>query len=79
MPVIFLRGFLYFRIKIRPNKISMSIYFFLRYVLISILLVGWVFYQAVIKKRKWADLKGDAFAVLFFALVWIGIAYFFTH
>ena len=57
----------------------MSIYFFLRYGLVSVLLIGWVFYQAIIKKRKWADLKGDIFAVLFFVAVWIALAYFFTR
>ena len=44
----------------------------------SIYLIGWVFYQAIIKKRKWADLKGDVFAVLFFVAVWIGVAYFYA-
>jgi len=57
----------------------MSIYFFLRYGMVSVLLVAWVFYQAIIKKRKWADLQVDAFAVLFFVAVWIGLVYFFTH
>jgi len=57
----------------------MSIYFFMRYGLLSVLLAGWVFYQAIIKKRKWADLKGDVLAVLFFVAVWIGVAYLFTH
>ena len=57
----------------------MSLYFFLRYGMVSVLLIVWVFYQAMIKKRKWADLKGDVLAVLFFVAVWIGIAYLFTH
>jgi len=30
----------------------MSLYFFLRYGLISVLLIVWVFYQAMIKKKK---------------------------
>ena len=57
----------------------MSLYFFLRYGLVSILLIGWVFYQALIKKITWADLKDDMFAVLFFVAVWIGLAYLFSH
>jgi hypothetical protein len=57
----------------------MSLYFFLRYGFVSVLLIVWVFYQAMIKKRKWTDLKGDVLAVLFFVVVWIGIAYLFTH
>lgn len=56
----------------------MSLYFFLRYGLVSALLIAWVGYQVIIKKRKWAMLKDDAFAVLFFVVVWIGLAYFFT-
>lgn len=57
----------------------MSLYFFLRYGMISVLLIVWIFYQAIIKKRAWSDLTGDMLAVLFFVAVWIGIAYFFTH
>ena len=57
----------------------MPLYFFLRYGLISVLLIVWISYQAIIKKRTWFDLKGDVFAVLFFVAVWIAIAYFFTN
>ena len=45
----------------------------------SVFLIAWIFYQVIIKKRGWTDMKGDVFAVLFFVTAWIGIAYFFTH
>ena len=69
------------RTKLPHNKQLniMSVYLFLRYGLASILLIGWVFFQRIIKKRKWVDLKGDAFAVLFFVAIWFAIAYLFMH
>ncbi len=57
----------------------MSLYFFLRYGLVSVLLIGWVFHQMFIKKRKWVDLQGDAMAVVIFVGVWMGLAYAFSH
>lgn len=57
----------------------MSPYFFIRYGLISVLLTAWIFYQFIIKKRSWADLKGDAFAAIFFIAVWVALAYLFSH
>lgn len=57
----------------------MSWYFFLRYGIAGVLLIGWVVYQAVIRKRAWADLQDDALAVVFFVSAWIGLAYFFTQ
>jgi hypothetical protein len=63
----------------RRNQVIMSLYFFVRYGLVSVFLIAWAFYQAIIRKRPWADLKDDVFAVLFFVAVWIGLAYLFTH
>ncbi len=57
----------------------MSWYFFLRYGIAGVLLIGWIVYQAVIRKRAWADLQDDALAVVFFVGAWIGLAYFFTR
>ncbi len=56
----------------------MSLFFFLRFILINFLLVGWLFYQLLYKRKKWREIKDDAMAVLFFVCVWTGIAYFFT-
>ena len=61
------------------NRINMSLYFFLRHVLVCIMLVGWIFYQLLIKKRPWSVLKGDAMAATFFVAVWVALAYFLTH
>jgi len=57
----------------------MSFYFFLRYGLISLLLIGWVLYQFIIKRKKWAAMANDVIAVAFFVVVWIALAYIFTN
>jgi len=56
----------------------MSLYFFLRYGLLSILLIGWLLYQLFIKKKKWPDLKNDAFIILIFVGVWVFLGYLFA-
>jgi hypothetical protein len=40
-----------------------------------VFVVGWLFYQLLIKKKRWADVSSDAMAIVFFVLVWILIAY----
>lgn len=52
-------------------------YFFVRYGLAAILLVGWLLFQIIIKKRRLVDLRDDALAIVFFVAVWIGVAYLF--
>ena len=58
------------------QTISMKSYFFLRYLTPVILMVGWVVYQLVVKRKKWDAVHGDAMTCLAFAVVWILIAYF---
>ncbi len=53
-----------------------SLYFF-RFLLPIIALVGWIFYQAIIKKRKWKSLQNEALAVVFFVSVWVSLTFFF--
>ena len=50
-------------------------YFFLRYGIVNILLVGWLLYQLFIKKKKWNELSGDALAIVFFVIAWCLIAW----
>lgn len=38
-------------------------------------MIGWVLYQLVIKRKKWASVQDDALACFVFACVWIAIAY----
>jgi hypothetical protein len=53
----------------------MTVYFTLRFVLPSVLLVGWVLYQYLYKKKKLADLHGDIITVVFFICVWMVLSY----
>jgi len=53
----------------------MTIYFFLRYILLTVLLIGWVFYQFVVKKKKLAELQADILFIACFACVWLAMSY----
>ena len=53
-------------------------YFILRFLAPVILMFGWVFYQMVIKRKKWDSIQGDVLACCMFAAVWIAIAYWLT-
>lgn len=50
-------------------------YFFFRYGLINILLIGWLLYQVFVNRKKWSELSGDAITIVFFVVVWCLIAY----
>lgn len=54
----------------------MSIYFFIRYGLLGIALVGWIVYQLIIKKKKFGDLQGDLLMVICLIGVWVALSYF---
>ena len=45
-------------------------YILLRWILIPVALIGWIVYQALVKKKKWAQLKNDASVTVFVMLVW---------
>jgi hypothetical protein len=51
------------------------VYFFLRYGLICLLLIGWIFFQLIIKKRAWSEIQGDALFAIGMVTVWILIAF----
>jgi hypothetical protein len=55
----------------------MSVLYFFRFLLPAVALIGWVFYQAFIKKRKWKQLQNDALAIAFFVSVWVSLTFFF--
>lgn len=55
----------------------MSALYFFRFLLPTIALIGWIFYQAIIKKRKWKSLQNDALAVVLFVSVWVSLTFFF--
>ena len=55
----------------------MSVYFFIRFGLLSVLLVGWVVYQMVFKKKQLADLQADILMVCCFVGVWVALSYLF--
>jgi len=57
----------------------MKSYFLLRYLIPVVLMIGWVLYQLVIKRKKWENVQADALACCVFAAVWMLIAYFFTN
>jgi hypothetical protein len=50
-------------------------YFFLRYGIVSIALLAWLYYQLVFKKREWNEIKDDGLAILFFTAVWVAISW----
>jgi hypothetical protein len=55
----------------------MSALYIFRFLLPTIALIGWIFYQAIIKKRKWKSLQNDALAVALFAGIWLALTFFF--
>jgi hypothetical protein len=57
----------------------MKSYFILRYLFPIALMMGWVLYQLVIKRKKWDSVQADALTCLVFAGVWILIAYLLTN
>ena len=59
-------------------KATMKSYFILRYFTPVILMIGFVLYQLVIRKKKWGEVFGDVLACLVFASVWMVIAYWLT-
>lgn len=54
---------------------TMRSYFFIRYLIPVILMVGWVVYQMAIKNKSWDEVQDAALTSAVFVLVWIGIAY----
>jgi hypothetical protein len=56
----------------------MKSYFIIRYLIPVALMIGWVLYQLVIKRKKWDSVQADALTCLVFAGVWIVIAYVLT-
>jgi len=57
---------------------TMKSYFIFRYFTPVLLMIGWVLYQLVIKRKKWGDLLGDAMVCCVFAAVWMVITYWLT-
>jgi len=53
----------------------MGIFFFLRYGIASFAFAGWLLYQKLYLRKRWAELKPDAMAIVFFIIIWMGIAY----
>ncbi|HVU95289.1 MAG TPA: hypothetical protein VHE34_08700 [Puia sp.] len=56
----------------------MILYAILRFYLPIGLMIGWVFYQLVIKRKSWDSIFADALTCCVFAAVWIFIAYLLT-
>ena len=50
-------------------------YFLLRYGIIPIALFGWLGYQIIAKKKRLSEIKGDLFAALFLAGVYLLFGY----
>ena len=50
-------------------------YFFLRYALAPIAMIGWIFYQIIFKEKKWKEVRKDAFVIFVFILFWLAIFY----
>jgi len=57
----------------------MTIYAILRYFTPIALMIGWVIYQLLIKRKKWDSIFADALTCCVFAGVWILIAYLITN
>ena len=53
----------------------MKIYFFLRYLTPVLLMIGFVLYQLIVKRKKWDAVQGDALTCCVFAVVWMAIAH----
>jgi hypothetical protein len=57
----------------------MRAYLVIRYFIPIALMLGWVIYQLVIKRKKWDSIQADALTCLVFAGVWVLIAYMMTN
>jgi hypothetical protein len=57
----------------------MRAYLVIRYFIPIALMLGWVVYQLVIKRKKWDSIQADALTCLVFAGVWVLIAYMMTN
>lgn len=47
------------------------IYGFIRFGLIPISFIGWMFYQVFRKKKSWRELQPDIMMIIIFIIVWI--------
>lgn len=54
----------------------MKSYFVFRYLTPVALMIGWVAWQLLVKKKKWEAVEGAAYTSVVFVTVWMGIAYF---
>jgi hypothetical protein len=54
-------------------------YAFVRLFAPALALIGWIFYQLIIKRKPWSALKGDAIVALCFAIGVTLIYYFLTN
>lgn len=52
------------------------IYFFLRIAAVPLLLVGYLLFQLLVKKKKFAEIQTDILYVVFFIAVYFGLYYF---
>jgi hypothetical protein len=50
-------------------------YFFLRACATPLALIGWVFFQLLIKKKKFSAVEGDVKVIAFFLVLWVVIYY----
>jgi hypothetical protein len=57
----------------------MRSYLIFRYFAPILLMIGYVLYQLVIKRKKWASVQADALTCLVFAAVWMIIAHWISN
>jgi hypothetical protein len=54
------------------------VYIFLRVAAVPLFLIGYLLYQALVKKKKIVELQTDILYVTFFSAVYLGLYYFLT-
>lgn len=46
------------------------IYIFLRFILIPVAFVGWILFQLLVKKKRFADLQNELLTITAFLAIW---------
>ena len=49
------------------------------YFLVALALIGWVIYQLVVKKKRFAEISTEILFIVFFICIWAAIYYWAMH
>ena len=62
--------------KTKRNTNFKTMYFrLIQAVFVSVAFIGWVAFQLLVRKKRFAEISNDILAIIFFVAVWFGICY----